>query len=41
MHERSEMGLYDETEVRLLAGLGMGTIRAAFQGSGTIAEWRL
>jgi hypothetical protein len=41
MHDRSEMGLYDETEVRLLEGLGIGTIRAVFQDSGTIAECRL
>jgi hypothetical protein len=41
MHERSEMGLYDETEVRHLAGFGMGTIRATFHDFGTIAEWRL
>jgi hypothetical protein len=40
-HDKSDIGLYDATEVKSLAGLGIGTIKANFHMLGIEAELRL
>jgi hypothetical protein len=37
-HESRDMGLKKETEVSILLGLGMGTIREVFHAVGSVAS---